>query len=435
MRKVFISVLGTGFYQPCMYSDNNGFLSTETRFIQRAMVENLGIDKWQEPDVAYILLTEKAKTLNWEIPDAKRKNNKTQQMEDYTDLKSLIGQLPVVKTLDIPEGKDENEMWEIFSIVYEQLEEGDELYFDVTHSFRYLPMLLLVLINYAKYLKHVKVKEISYGNYENMDKEKKIAPIVDLLPLSVLQDWTFAAANFTENGDVGRLEELSKDELGPLQRHMYETNDKSNKKDDITNLSKFTKSARSFINELIFCRGIAIYEANSLKQMRDYASKCKNALIKPYQPVIGKIVESTNEFKVEEKNIWNNFAAARWCCKKGYYQPAITELQEAIVTFFCLRHGIVIDDGKQRAAVNKAFKKRSEPDTTLIYKDDKERILIDEIMKDENMTDDLVKKFADLTELRNSFNHSGMQKKQYKPDKMKKKISEHIESVIAELFP
>lgn len=50
----------------------------------------------------------------------------------------------------IPEGRNEQEMWEIFQKVYGQMHEGDELYIDLTHAFRYLPMLVLVLSNYAK---------------------------------------------------------------------------------------------------------------------------------------------------------------------------------------------------------------------------------------------------------------------------------------------
>jgi hypothetical protein len=37
-RKVFISVLGTGFYGACKYV-KDGFVSTETRFIQQATLE------------------------------------------------------------------------------------------------------------------------------------------------------------------------------------------------------------------------------------------------------------------------------------------------------------------------------------------------------------------------------------------------------------
>jgi len=64
---------------------------------------------------------------------------------------------------EIPDGKDTDEIWEIFDIIYNALEEDDNIYIDITHSFRYLPMLLLVLLNYAKYLKNIKIKQITYG--------------------------------------------------------------------------------------------------------------------------------------------------------------------------------------------------------------------------------------------------------------------------------
>ena len=38
------------------------------------------------------------------------------------------------------------------------MQDGDELYFDLTHGFRYLPMLVMVLINYSKFLKYAAEK-------------------------------------------------------------------------------------------------------------------------------------------------------------------------------------------------------------------------------------------------------------------------------------
>ena len=64
------------------------------------------------------------------------------------------------QAVHIPEGKSTEEMWELFEVIYSQLQEGDELYLDITNSFRYLPMLLVVLVNYAKMLKNVTVKAI-----------------------------------------------------------------------------------------------------------------------------------------------------------------------------------------------------------------------------------------------------------------------------------
>ena len=137
-RKVFISVLGTGFYGKCVYFKDD-FKSTETRFIQRATLEMLTRDgSWNaETDKGFILLTEKARTANWLIENNYRlnyQNNKEKPVkEPYTCLHDELieAQLPLeITPVDIPDGKDEREMWEIFEKVFSLLEEGDELYFD-----------------------------------------------------------------------------------------------------------------------------------------------------------------------------------------------------------------------------------------------------------------------------------------------------------------
>ena len=97
-RKVFISVLGIGFYGACQYKREK-FVSTKTRLIQQATIEYLNVtEEWTSTDNVLILLTDGAHKYNWD--------------------KSIIS-LHNVKT---------NE---------------DELYFDFTHGFRYLPMQVL----------------------------------------------------------------------------------------------------------------------------------------------------------------------------------------------------------------------------------------------------------------------------------------------------
>ena len=175
-RKVFISVLGTGFYEPCKYTKGS-FNSSETRFIQQATLEYLKVNNdWTTKDSdgdvvdrVIILLTNGAKETNWSKDITKRLNYKTKSEEVYLGLEQVLQNMNLpcpIETITIPDGKDEDEMWAIFNAVYETLQPNDELYFDLTHSYRYLPMLVLVLGNYAKFLKGVKVKHISYGNYE-----------------------------------------------------------------------------------------------------------------------------------------------------------------------------------------------------------------------------------------------------------------------------
>lgn len=208
-RKVFMSVLGTGIYNECVYIGKN--CSTRTRFIQEATLKDIGAVSWGEDDVVCIIMTAKAMEFNW----SKGITLRTKQdgtVIPYSGLEAHLEKLSLpcqIKTLDIPDGKNEGEIWQIFDIIYNFLEEGDELYFDLTHAFRYQPMLLLVLGNYAKFLKNVKIVYMGYGNYESAVKDAKtgmlVAPIMDLLPISILQDWAFAAGQFIRSGNADEL--------------------------------------------------------------------------------------------------------------------------------------------------------------------------------------------------------------------------------------
>lgn len=186
-RKVFISILGTGFYKKCKYISGD-FCSSNTRFAQQAVLEHTNAKEWSDTDTGIFLLTADARAKNWEISE---RENSRKEKESYTGLKNILNQLQYpffCQDISIPDGKTEEEIWERFSCIYKLLEEGDELYIDLTHSFRYLPMLLLVLSNYAKFLKKAQIKTLSYGNYEARDTESNKAPIIDLLPISALQD-------------------------------------------------------------------------------------------------------------------------------------------------------------------------------------------------------------------------------------------------------
>lgn len=140
-RKVFISVLGTGFYGKCKYTrgEYNSVKASETRFIQQSTLEYLNVYDWSKNDAAIFLLTSKAKSQNWNREIKSRVNFSTKEEEEYLGLEYVLEQmnLPVeISPVDIVDGKDEDEMWEIFNALFNELKDGDELYFDLTHSFR-----------------------------------------------------------------------------------------------------------------------------------------------------------------------------------------------------------------------------------------------------------------------------------------------------------
>ena len=162
-RKVFISVLGTGFYLPCKYG-NDQFTSSATRFIQEATLEYLHVEQWRENDTILMLLTEGATRSNWSKDITLRLNPRSKEEESYLGLERILLQKELscqIEALPIPDGKNNDEMWQIFQLLFDSLHNEDELYIDLTHSFRYLPMLVLVLSNYSRFLKSITVKHIS----------------------------------------------------------------------------------------------------------------------------------------------------------------------------------------------------------------------------------------------------------------------------------
>src|SRR3712207_395284 len=173
-RKLFISILGTGLYGECRYTQGD-FRSGETRFIQQATLEFISTkEPWAEQDRICILLTDGARCNNWDKTITSRENFQTKETVPYEGLESVLQQMELpaaIMPVAIPNGKDKEEMWQIFQRTFALMEEGDEVYFDLTHSFRYLPMLILVLGNYAKFLKNVHIAHISYGNYEARSPE------------------------------------------------------------------------------------------------------------------------------------------------------------------------------------------------------------------------------------------------------------------------
>lgn len=314
-RKVFISVLGTSFYRNCFYVGQNS--QTETNFIQIATLNEIGAESWSCEDVAYILVTEKARMMNWHVENDLRLNNKN-ELEAYPGLDKGIQSLSLrckVEAVDIKDGMNQNEMWDIFNQVYQLLETGDELYFDFTHGFRYLPMFVLVFGNYAKYLKRITIAHMSYGNFEIQGVTK---PIMDLRPLASLQDWTSSAFSFCEVGRVNRL-------AGTMR------------KDATTNKTIYAlnRSLKKFEAQIETCRGKKIIEgieAESIKGSIRTLIKDKT-LPEPINQILLSIKEAILPFKANSMD--NLIAALKWCKRFRLVQQGYTLCQEGLITIVC----------------------------------------------------------------------------------------------------
>lgn len=434
-RKVFISVLGASFYTTCQYgkADEGEFLSLPTRFIQQATLEKVTKDaEWTSTDCGYVFLTKRAFTENWRINGNKRLNNRTKEYEEYIGLEDVISGMHLafaVEGVGIPDGGSEEEIWQIFDIVYSKLQEGDELYFDVTHGFRYLPMLVLVLCNYAKFLKGITVKSVTYGNFETRDTNTNIAPIIDITPFSTLQDWTQASAEYLRHGDSNSLKECASQQLRPILSAAKGKDEAANAlRALISSLNGFTDSLRS-------CRGMDIISGSQALSVASGVDRVGTEYLKPFLPLLGKIRESVAEFRKD--STLNQLLAAKLCFEQGNLQPAATLLKEGIVSYFCERHGLEASNNHQRELVDKAFVKalkrqkgkldEYEPSSA------KDEEIISRIEQDELFTVELVNAFSNLVDVRNDINHAGMRcfKAPLKVKNMKTNIEKELHTALS----
>lgn len=226
-----ISVLGTSLYEPVYYQGKKEPIETE--FIQAAVINEYK-EQLKDGGKVTIFVTDFSETRNWNdriysgrdaefaakwISD---KKGSVKEGEKKTGLHSVIlEQFPEiadrVECVKIPDMKNEAEIWDVFGKIYDCIDEKDDLVFDITHSFRSIPMLAVTVINYAKVLKQCHLEAVYYGAYDaednSVEEGKKCAPIIDLTTFNEILEWTYAADSFVNYGNVNKMKEVYKDRI------------------------------------------------------------------------------------------------------------------------------------------------------------------------------------------------------------------------------
>lgn len=433
-RKVFISFLGTTDYFTSMYYRGKKFCSAEEKYVQIAALQYLQRETvWTKDDVAYILLTKPAEERNWRDNGHRGKDGSVKENAGLEScLKKCCFQLQYYPVTNIPEGKNEKEIWQIFKTIHNLIKDGDELYFDITHSYRYLPMLVVVLGNYSKFMEKAKVMHILYGNYEGRDKDENgvfitpaRSPIVDLKSFSTLQDWTYAVADFINNGNADKMSALTYDVSAPLIK-------KGNERAEV--LNNLMVSIRNFAKDMETCRGKNIVDGINIRELKDNLKQLQAILEQENEessvdelliPVFGKIQGMMSDFN-SVKDIGNGFQTVEWCISHRLYQQSITILQESIKSYFCnLLNYDMLDDNKRKVVevLLDAAKYRSA--SMLPMEIERPKGSTEWSTKMKNIASD----YDALRKLRNDFNHGGFNDFPAAPSMIEDTIRERFESI------
>lgn len=428
MAKAFISFLGTNNYLDCRYSLDNqpGKL---VKYFQQDLVDRF-CRQWGPDDHIHIFTTEKACEKNWQ--DNGHRDQKTKKRIHNNGLKICLenmGLAATVRNFDIPEGKDEKEIWKIFEQVFDTLGTGDEIIFDITHGFRSIPMLFMTLIGYARLLKNITVLGIYYGAFEsiarldqviNIEPENRIAPIFDLTSFELLIQWTEATQSFVKNGSASEFKRLADQKVNPVLQ------DSQGKDRVAASIRDVAKGMDQITWNLLLNRGAEIieYDYDSIREKLSFLEK-EDVFIRPFSPLMKEIREKINGFT--KNDIQNGFTAVDWCRHHGLYQQAITMLQENIVTSILNSENLDWGIETNRNSAAKALKLASHKG--LEYKGEQSDEPLVRQLTVNPFVQMVASKLESLSKIRNDVNHGGYLTEQNKKAKTTHKILNQFENI------
>ena len=309
-----IAFLGTGEYKCATYRWNDH--TYETSFVQEAFVH------WLKPEVTCVLLTEKARARHW--------NDLSQRLQGHTQIVEV----------DIPDGKSEAELWRIFEKISDAVCEGDQIAFDITHSFRSLPVIALLTIAYLKQVKGVKVQYVLYGAYEARNDKDQVAPVFDLTPFANLLDWLAAAKMFTATGDSSELGRLIQEVQNDAYRNRGAYGENLPRA-----LKNFGIALEEVSNDLLLARVPNLPKSvSNLIEEQKRASAEVSQWVPPLRLLLDKIATTYAPF--QDDSLPNQAKLIRWYLDHNHIVQAMTLAREWVVSYYAQQKSLSRDDAE-----------------------------------------------------------------------------------------
>ena len=331
-KKVLIAGIGggknkqNGKYNIANYQIENDVYRNRS-FITSALEEHYGIEKtifigttgsmWDNLYEFYCDRYHKEYDENYQIElmDTIDKSSKDDDIQELNISKFNETFKDKILAIVTKYGMNELEIFENFNLIIklqDELEDGDEVYLDITHSFRSNAFWLFLVMNYLTDVadKKIKIRAITYGMLEIIDrtlaKDEQIAPVVDLNAFYKILQWIKGANALKEYGNSYLLEENIENE-------------------------KLSKKLKNFSDALnMNYIGSLRQSINSLKKLEDDIDNLEG----PAKLIIPKVIKDfMDRFASEDKDYLFQAKLAKWHFEQKRYAMAYININEAIIGF------------------------------------------------------------------------------------------------------
>jgi len=342
MAKILISSLGTGPKKDGTYIKATYKIDEKqytTSFIADALTQHHKIDKiflvgtkksmWDEAYVSFGGEDEEYhEYLYTQKENGKINSESLQQLEQNFPKGS--------KCFLIDYGINQDQLWDNFEVFVEMtkyIEDGDQLYLDITHSFRSLSLMSFVMTQFASTIsdKNFTISGVYYGMLEYSHENNSITPIVDIKVLLEIQEWIKAIDAIKRYSD-----------FEPLVQ-MMQTSDVEN------------SVQNTFIS---LSNNISMANLGAMKQFIDTAHKkinaiktSENKIIKLLAPEIIKLIDQLKHEKMSDFQ----YELAKWFYANKNYAMSYIALYEAIISKSCEESGMDLHDYEQRQEAKKSI--------------------------------------------------------------------------------
>ena len=277
-------------------------------------------------------------------------------------------------------GMNELEIFENFNLIIQlqnELKDGDEVYLDITHSFRSNAFWMFLVMNYLTDVedKKITVKAITYGMLEA--QKEGVAPVVDLNAFYKILQWIKGANNFKNYGNSYLIEQNIENE-------------------------KLSKKLRNFSDALNMNYIASLRQSiNSLKKLEEDIKSLEG----PAKLIIPKVIKDfMDRFATEEKDYLFQAELAKWHFEQKRYAMAYININESIIGFIMDALDLPLLTGDKKKDENKLAKDWlnmiiSRHETNKIYPNFK-------VDKDNQELHEYIKIFEHSRKIRNEIAHS-----------------------------
>ncbi|WP_072619861.1 TIGR02221 family CRISPR-associated protein [Spirulina major] len=330
-----------------------------------------------------------------------------------------------IKPIDIPIGRNNEEMWETFKIITEHINEKDTVIFDITHGLRSLPFLSFLFAAYLKTAKNVTIDAIYYGALDLRDRATKgPAPVIDLSEFISMIDWITATDQFLQTGDARKLAGL----LNPTHQS-----------------SNVTKKAANTLSDIslatLLCQPFEL--SKTAKNLEKSLLKAQNDLensVPPFEMLRQKITNTFNDFVSDpesdiKKSLKSQFKLIKWYQENNRIREAITLSREWLITMVSYRLSVPFTlNVRKRELITKAISGIEMVDRGALLPEELNeygRIIFDSWNKQDKKN--IIQLWNVLQPVRNTLDHAGHQEGAMSLKTIVKKAEDNITPLLDDL--